>query len=355
MYFCSFEKSFQMKNIVLFLTLTLMLIAISVNAQAPIFSEDFESTNLPTGWTLIDANNNGQNWVHSYNMPLIGHNNSECVGSFSQNTTPDNWLVTPAISLGSSSTLTFWRSSGFQTPAEHYGVYVSTTSATDISSFTLLHEETLYANTWEEKTVNLGDYDNSTVYIAFRHFNCTNKYVLILDDIVVTSTISSGFIDVNPDILHFTNVLVNAPSAGQLVTVDAYNISDVVTASAPHPFEVSTDNNNYSYSVTLSDTDHVLYVRYVPDAVGTDSNILILSSGTTSTNILLYGNSIACESPTNLSVVSVTSNSAIVNWTGNANGYNIYYKAASDIDWSVIEYVFMSSTASPLLLPTLGI
>ena len=333
-----------MKKLLLFLTLTAMLLFVHVNAQTPIFSEGFESGNLPTGWTLIDADNDGQTWELFYQ----GHGNDYdgySFASYSQNNaTPDNWLVTPAITLGTSSTLTFWRMRGFFGSNEHYGVYVSTTSATDPTAFTLLFEETPSPYSWQEKTVNLDNYDNSTVHIAFRHFNCTNQFAIVIDDILVTSTMASSVITVEPGSLHFTDVPASTLSAGQLVTVNAFNLTDVMSVSVNAPFEISTDNSNFSLGLTMTETDHDLYVRYAPNTAGTDTDIVSIVSGTASATVMLYGNSIACEMPTSLSVTSITSNSANVSWSGSANSYDIYYKAASDTDWTVIENVFADST-----------
>jgi len=331
-----------MKKLLCFLMLAATLLVAQVNAQVPVFSEGFESGSLPNGWTIIDADNDGSTWT----ILGQGHlNNYDGYSMFStsQGRTPDNWLVTPAITLGTASSLSFWRMRGWNGNNEHYGVFISTTSASDPSAFTLLYEETPERN-WGEVTVPLNNYDNQTVYIAFRHFNCTNQYGIMIDDIVVTSTVSAGIINVEPASLYFNDVLLNTSSAGQLVTVNAFNLTDVITVSASSPFEVSTDDTNYTYSVTISDTDHVLYVRYVPNAVGTDSSALMLASGTTSANVMLYGNCIACAIPTNLSVVAVLGTSTVVNWTGSSDNYNLYYKASTDTSWTVIEYVSADST-----------
>jgi hypothetical protein len=41
---------------------------------------------------------------------------------------------------------------------------------------------------WQRIAVKIpASYDNQTVYIAFRHFNCTDMYFLNLDDVMVTS------------------------------------------------------------------------------------------------------------------------------------------------------------------------
>ena len=331
-----------MKKILFFLMLTSILWVCRVNAQVTVLSETFEIPGLPAGWSLIDANNDGQTWAHNSTFYVDGHNSDGCYYSSSMGgVTPDDWLVTQAINLGTSSTLKFWRMFGFR-KYDHYGVYVSTTSASDPSAFTLLYEETLAGDdyAWQQKTVDLSNYDNSTVYIAFRHFNCTNQMAIILDDILVTTTMASAVITMEPSTLQFVDVPAGTPSAGQLVTVNAVNLTDMITVSVNPPFEVSTDSVNYTQTLTMMDVDHNLYVRYYPDAAGEDSDMVILTSGTASASVNLFGNCIACEAPTSLASYSVTGSSAIVNWTGSADNYNIYYKAASDTEWTAIENVY---------------
>jgi hypothetical protein len=124
---------------------------------------------------------------------------------------PNNWLITPAITLESHSTLTYYVGvQNINWPDEHYGVYISTTD-TDINSFSLLHEETMTASpgyqgegeitakdaslsnepqyvqgAWKKRTVDLSAYAGQTVYIAFRHFNTVDKWQLNLDDVKIT-------------------------------------------------------------------------------------------------------------------------------------------------------------------------
>ena len=271
-----------------------------VKAQITVFSEGFEDGVLPAGWTNIDADNDGNTWVHNSTTFVDGHESDGAFVSFSKLNgaalTPDNWLVTPAIPLAGNSTLSFWRMSGFSTPQEHYGIFISTTSATDLSSFTQVpvYEETLSSYHWAEKTVDLSAYAGQTVYIAFRHYNCTNKLALILDDVSVTTTAASPIITAVPSALQFFNVQEGFPSVSQMVTVNANNVTNAITAVAGSPFEVSLDNITFSESVTMSSTDTAVYVRYYPAYENNDTAYLTLSDGTVSTDVLLTGNCVSC-------------------------------------------------------------
>ncbi|KGN87013.1 choice-of-anchor J domain-containing protein, partial [Porphyromonas gulae] len=113
--------------------------------------------------------------------------------------TPDNYLVTPELSLANGGTLTFWVcAQDANYASEHYAVYASSTG-NDAANFTnALLEETLTAKsvvtspeairgtraqgTWYQKTVQL---PAGTKYVAFRHFNCTDFFWINLDDIEI--------------------------------------------------------------------------------------------------------------------------------------------------------------------------
>jgi hypothetical protein len=177
----------------LFTFLTVMFVFVALNAQT--FSEDFEN-GLPTTWTTIDADGDTQGWYELVNAgdPIItGHSGVGLLTSASYSgaaLTPDNWVITPQINLTGVSHVSLWI--GGQDPAwngEHYGVYVSTTG-TAAANFTLLFEETLPATvparTWVNKHISLAAYTGN-VYIAIRHFNCTDMFRLNLDVVEVNA------------------------------------------------------------------------------------------------------------------------------------------------------------------------
>ena len=281
------------------------MLAFSVKAQITIFNEGFEEYSLPAGWTVLDADNDGNTWMHSsvYGDLMSGHTGEGAFVSYSYDTwtgdelSPDNWLVTPAISLTGSSTLTFWRMVGFFNPADHYGVYVSTTSATDPTAFTLLFEETPVSSAyaWTMQTVSLDNYTGNTVYIAFRHFNCTNQLLIALDDITITSSTVAPTISVQPMSLQFPNVPVGTTSNSKQLVVSTYNITGGITASVAEPFEISVDDTIFGQTASMLDTDTMLYVRYSPIFVGEDSIFLTLTDGTAYTEVFLFGNSVDCS------------------------------------------------------------
>ena len=172
------------------------------------FYYDFDDCTLD-GWTTIDADRDNYTWLNSCEVvePGHGHNGSIAFAtSFSclpdgtwEPLNPDNYLVTEKMyNIGNASQLRFWVCAQDKNwPAEHYGVAISLNSNTDPETFVTIWEETLTAKsgnanavrgtseagTWYEKVVDLSSYAGQSVYIAIRHFNCTDMFFINVDDI----------------------------------------------------------------------------------------------------------------------------------------------------------------------------
>ena len=288
-----------MKKTFLFLTMLLCMGIVGTRAQVTALYENFEN-GIPAGWTILDVDNDGATWTHSsVSDPCYGGHNSSDGYLFSyDNPTVDNWLITPAITLGTDATLTFWRCTQFLQYAEHYGVYVSTTTP-EPSAFTLVYEETGVQGQygWRERTVDISAYDGNTVYIAFRHFN-SNVNLLAIDDITLTMNTSVPTIETTPTELDFGTVAMGTPSPSQEVNVTTFNITGAVTASVSGSFEISLDDTVFSSSVTMPNTGGTLYVRYFPMYVGTDSEVLVLTNSSVTLSINLSGESVDCSNIT---------------------------------------------------------
>lgn len=160
--------------------------------QAAKTTEDFEAGEA--GWTFIDADADGFNWGYISDKSLEGtlaHSGkgivySESYGYVSETLyfplTPDNWLVSPQAVLGG--TFKFWAVG--QDPddcAEHFQVFVSTASATDVSTFEPVGEEFIATNEYKEYAVDLSAYAGKAGWVAIRHFNVTDMFRLLVDDI----------------------------------------------------------------------------------------------------------------------------------------------------------------------------
>ena len=246
------------------------------------YVEDFEN-GVNACWTSIDADGDGYNWMHSSARfdSFTGNSGTGAILSESYRgsaLTPDNWAITPALSLPENSTieLSFYAAAQDASWAgEHYGVYVSTTT-TDPSAFTLLWEETMNSSggshakaqgTWGAKHTDLSDYAGQTIYIGFRHFNCTDMFILLIDDITVNVT-ALYTIDAIP-----ANSNMGTVSGGGTYQ-EGTSVTLTATPNSGYRF-VSWNDGNTDNPRTITVTGDATYIASFIPATGIEENIAL--------------------------------------------------------------------------------
>ncbi len=116
------------------------------------------------------------------------YNNSKFTGSQQSKAalTPDNWLISPPITISEGDSLSYWIGAYHSTAfAEHYALLVSTTTPEPDQFTTTLKEETLATDAWGYRAFSLNAFDGQTVYFAFRHYDCTDQLALRIDDVKI--------------------------------------------------------------------------------------------------------------------------------------------------------------------------
>ncbi len=247
-------------------------------------SNDFEDDSLGV-WTTIDADGDGNNWYSLVNEDIPGHNGSLGIAtSASYNgyaLTPDNYLVSPPITFGGS--ISFYAcAQDANWAAEHFGVAISTSGNTNASNFTTIQEWTMNADgtreqgAWGLYTVDLSNYAGQTGYVAIRHFNCTDQFRLNVDDITI------------------------------------------VQPGVTEPQQWTTINNNVTNPYALTglspETIYQVQVR---------SNCTSNNDGYSEWTNAFFTTLAFCLAPTDLTIDNITTNSAVVTWTGSASTYNL--------------------------------
>lgn len=118
------------------------------------------------------------------------HTGEKFAACFSSIPPPYNndWLISPQMTLGTNSELSFWVKSYTDTYGlERYNVGVSTTG-TNPEDFIIISGPTPMlapADNWEEQTYDLGDYNGQTVYVGIQ---CVSEdaFIFMVDDVSVT-------------------------------------------------------------------------------------------------------------------------------------------------------------------------
>ena len=161
------------------------------------FEDSFE--NGLVNWTLVDADNDGNNWMGTYNTGWSGvipaQDGSEA--AFSQSyinyvgpLTPDNWMISTEFTVPAEDAVLSWyhSASDVEWNEENYSVYVG--HGNDPSGYTEVVYNGYPTNTvqgeYQNVTVDLSAYAGQDIQIAFRHHNVSDMYILLLDNVVVS-------------------------------------------------------------------------------------------------------------------------------------------------------------------------
>jgi hypothetical protein len=269
------------------------------------------------GWTAYDVDNDGYYWEHSsVSTNFDAYNSDGCVvsASFINNVgalTPDNWLVSPQVTLGGTFSL-YAVAQDQAWPDEHFGIYVST----DGETFTVLGEWTLSAGDWRQYSVDLRAYAGQSGYIAVRHFNCTDKYYIKVDHFVldtdahieiempVTITPATVFVRMKANLNRGNYSGTLTASAGSGTNVNgSVSLSGVVEAPsynitlAPNPFDGGEVIGEGSYTdgteitVTATKRGNYSFINWTENGtvVSTDASYTFTVNGSDRSLVANFG------------------------------------------------------------------
>ncbi|MBR3710033.1 MAG: choice-of-anchor J domain-containing protein [Bacteroidales bacterium] len=241
-------------------------------------------------WTTIDADGDNYNWQATTDFD--GHNGTGVAASasFINNVgalTPDNYLVSPRVNLGGS--ISFWAcAQDGNYSEEHFGLFVSTTD-NNASSFVLVNEWTLPANgnkgpegvsrggnrdqgTWHQFSANLSAYSGKAGYIAIRHFNCTDEYWLLIDDIEIIAPEQQEVAVASTVTINGGNISENVFGGGAYGTTAGSTIVNVKNGSVHGSVYGGALGNQGSVYVAGSHTVNVLGGRVYSNVYGGSRN-----------------------------------------------------------------------------------
>ena len=249
--------------------------------------------NTTEGWTEIDADGDGFTWVlgsqcdgiylNGGSLAGSGHNESADLmtsGSYSNVygvLTPDNYLVTP--NKANYTFISFYAcAQDASYAAEHFGVALSLASNTNPSDFIMLDEWTMTSKrsnvntegrggqtrqgTWYEYTVNLSEYAGQEFWLAIRHYNCSDMFLLNVDDIEVA--VGDAVPEYTADFMSiYPNPAKDKVMIASDVTVNEYRIYDVTGAEI-----MSNQVNSETFEVNVSAMPAgVYYIRIYADGL----------------------------------------------------------------------------------------
>lgn len=175
-----------------------------------LYKENFDGGTASWGntWTFFDADGDGFNWRSGADLmgANLGRNGSADMlisqsydNESSSALNPDNWAFSPAIQLAAANNfVSCWMcAQDAAWAAEHFAIYVSEGASTE--NATKLYEGTMTAaprpagispraqGNWYFFAFEIpADFNGKSVNVGFRHFNCSDWFILNLDDVAVT-------------------------------------------------------------------------------------------------------------------------------------------------------------------------
>lgn len=247
---------------------------VSLTWDAPDFlsivalEERFETQDLPAFWQNIDQDGDGNLW--GFREDWLDGDNTSWIGSwswiFGETITPDNWLITPKITVPPSGILSF--NIGALNPAwmnDTYAVYLSQTNS-NIESFDVeLIKENLSNPIRTRKTeksstesralfmdrsIDLKEYAGKEIYLAFRHFESKNEFCILLDNVLLKGSDPDA---VTPE--HSFNIYRN----GELVANSTdTNWKEALEQYGTYEYEIEVKYANGELSPKISKTVHLV-------------------------------------------------------------------------------------------------
>lgn len=212
------------------LLLSIFWLPLMAGAQNTYINCDF-SNGIPKSFTQVDGDNNepstdmkaigferGKGWI-DYVLTKENNNRVACSTSwYSPAGTSDDWLITPAFTVGSSEAVANWvAKAADKRHRDGYTVYVSTAENASTDNFdrqkplfTVSQEEP----EWTHHSVSLADYAGKRIRLAFVN-NSTNQSRLYLDDIFVGIPSSLYMLVDIPEVSPTDN---NIPIKGEVYT-----------------------------------------------------------------------------------------------------------------------------------------
>ncbi len=249
----------------------LLLLLIVSNYTFGQFSESFEGTGTPTGWTIINGGS-PNTWVSADlgTSSTIQAQNGTKVFTIQYNAAAHNdFLVTPQflVTAGTTNKLTFWARSRDAAYPETIAVKASTTTATAAAMTTVLVASVAPASgvNFVKYTVDLSTLVGQSVYIGFQS-TTQDMFVFDIDNVVVGGTPSCTE-PTSP--LTFTNVTGSSAtvswSAATPAPASGYEMVVSTSGAAPTAATVATSQVPSGTTVTLAGlapgTKYYVYVR----------------------------------------------------------------------------------------------
>ncbi len=177
--------------------LTILIVTVTFSfifaaTKADLLIEGFESSFPPAGWTIfdLDGNSNYLNydaWQSSTFEPYNGTYSARSTYSNSGNT--NHWFISPKIDLTNYqiATLNFHHKLRYNDDGSNYLKITANTDSSDTNGYTILETFIYASSSWEQYNIDLSDYKDSTIFLAWQTTRGSGYEYWYIDDILFTA------------------------------------------------------------------------------------------------------------------------------------------------------------------------
>lgn len=276
----------------------------AVAALNTLLNESFEGTpdtQIPAGWTRLNANNDNREWaVFTSQGQTAGRarTGTKYAAVFWNQTQPANdWLFTPALPLQAGRTyrITFGfkpGDPGFGT-SENFRASIGASATVAGMTTTLFERLNQAAGPYIDADVQFTATTTADHFIGFHCFSGADEYFCAIDDVVVQEVAAEPAISVSPAAVAFGNVAVGA-SATRTLTVTNSGGQDLTISGVS-----LSGSSAFTIEGTLPSTiapgaNATLTLRFAPTAGGAASGTLTITSNAASspTTVALSGSGV---------------------------------------------------------------
>lgn len=191
-------------------------------------------------WTTIDGDGDGYNWQMRQNWGNTENPYSVTSASYDDMNElplfPENYLVSP-FKLDCEEISFIACAQDASHPTEHFGVAVSTEGNTSAEDFTLVWEEDMTAKaagSWYYYDVDLRAYQGQDIYVAIVHYDCSNQFMLNIDDVTLYRTYDQVTESDAMTLSVYPNPAVSRIMVESEATVERYELYDMRGALLRH-------------------------------------------------------------------------------------------------------------------------